>query len=149
MIKSHYLLPIIATLMLVIYSTGCAGEEPPPPSYSGPVTDYVSLLDNLRSAGATVKAAGEVTQPFFSVKGRVITVNDGDVQVFEYGDATTADTEAALVSPDGSSVGTSMVSWVAPPHFYKMGKLVVLYVGESEAVIDVLENVIGPQFAGR
>ncbi len=83
------------------------------------------------------------------MKGLVITVNGSNVQVFEYATADEADAEAALVSPDGSSIGTTMASWVAPPHFYKAEKLIVLYVGESEAIIDILESVLGPQFAGR
>ena len=134
-----------------MWSIGCAGQQPPPPppSHGGPVTDYVSLIDNLRAAGATVEPAGEVSQPFFSVKGNAITVNGENVQVFEYADAATADTEAALVSPDGSSVGTTMISWVAAPHFYKTGRLIVLYVGDDTAVINVLEDVLGAQFAGR
>ena len=152
---NRYLVSIIAILiMLVTYGIGCAGQQPPaaaPPvvSHGGPVTDYVSLIDNLRAAGATVEPAGDISQPFFSVKGNAITVNGENVQAFEYADATAANTEAALISPDGSSVGTSMVSWVAPPHFYKARKLIVLYVGESQAVIDVLESVLGLQFAGR
>ncbi len=145
---SSYLIPIIAILTLVAYGIGCAGEKPPTPT-GGQVSDYASLTDNLRKAGATVEPAGEVTQPFFSVQGKIITVNGNDVQVFEYENATAADNEAALVSPDGSSVGTSMIGWVAPPHFYKAGKLIVLYVGESESVIGELASVLGPQFAGR
>ncbi len=90
-----------------------------------------------------------MTQPFFSVNGRVIVVNGGDVQVFEYADAAAAEAERALVSPDGSSVGTSMVGWIAPPHFYKAGRLIVQYVGDSTDAIDVLEAVLGQQFAGR
>ncbi len=127
---------------------GCVSEEPPV-SHGGPATDYVSLIDNLRAAGATVEPTGEVTQPFFSVTGNIIVVNGGDVQVFEYADAAAAETEAALVSPDGSSVGTSMIGWVAPPHFYKAGRLIVLYVGDSTDVISVLEAELGQQFAGR
>jgi heat shock protein HslJ len=42
-----------------------------------------------------------------------------------------------------------MVSWVASPHFYRVEKLIVLYVGGSEPVTDVLESVLGKQFAGR
>ncbi len=155
----RYLALISIFFMLTAWSTGCAGQQPPaspplsppPPvvSHGGPVTDYVSLIDNLRAAGATVEPAGEVTQPFFSVKGNVITVNGGRVQVFEYADTAAADTEAALVSPDGSSIGTTMVGWVAAPHFYKTGRLIALYVSDDTAVINVLEAVLGTQFAGR
>lgn len=149
---------IMVIFMLTALGAGCASPQPPAPppsppppvvSHGGSVTDYVSLFDNLRAAGAAVEPAGDISQPFFSVKGNVITVNGGDVQVFEYTDAAAADTEAALVSPDGSSIGTTMVSWVAAPHFYKTGKLIVLYVGDNTAVINVLEAVLGSQFAGR
>lgn len=147
--KKKWLLIIGLVLVLTIMGVaGCTSEEPPV-SHDGPVTDYISLIDNLRQAGATVDPAGELTQPFFSVNGRVIVVNSGDVQVFEYADAAATEAEAALISPDGSSVGTSMIGWVASPHFYRVEKLIVLYVGDSETVTDVLESVLGKQFAGR
>ncbi len=147
--KKKWLLIIGLVLILAIMGlAGCVSEEPPV-SHDGPVTDYISLIDNLRQDGATVEPAGELTQPFFSVNGRVIVVNGGDVQVFEYADAAAAEAEAALVSPDGSSIGTSMPFWVAPPHFYRAEKLIVLYIGDSEAVTDVLESALGQQFAGR
>ncbi len=148
--KKNWLLAISLTLVLAIVSVaGCTSKQPPPPTHGGPVKDYISLVDNLRATGATVEPAGELTQPFFSVNGRVIVVNGGDVQVFKYADAAAAEAEAALVSPDGSSVGTSMVAWVAPPHFYRADRLIVLYVGDSTDAIDVLEAVLGQQFAGR
>ena len=71
------------------------------------VTDYISLIDNLREAGATVDTGGVTQQSCFSVNARVITVNGSDVQVFEYEDATASDTEAALISPDGFSIKTT------------------------------------------
>ncbi len=155
----RYLILIGLFSLLTAWTAGCAAPAPPPApppspqppvvSHGGPVTDYVSLIDNLRAAGATVEPAGDISQPFFSVKGNAITVNGGDVQVFEYADAATADAEAALISPDGSSIGTTMVSWVAAPHFYKTGRLIVLYVGDNASVLNALEGVLGPQFAGR
>ncbi|MEE8413089.1 MAG: META domain-containing protein [Dehalococcoidales bacterium] len=151
--KKEWLL--IAGLVLVlgiVGLTGCqadiADSEEPPVSHGGLTTDYISLIDNLRQAGATVEPAGELTQPFFSVSGRVIVVSGGDVQVFEYADGAAAEAEATLVSTDGSSIGTTMVSWVAPPHFYQAGRLIVLYVGDGTDVINVLEAVLGQQFAG-
>jgi hypothetical protein len=118
-------------------------------SHGGSVMDYVSLIDSLRAAGASVEPAGEISQPFFSVKGRTITVNGGGVQVFEYGDASAAASEAKLVSPDGEVVDKSRVGWVAPPHFFKKGKLIVLYVGDNVTITKALETVLGAQFAGK
>ena len=118
-------------------------------SHGGPVVDYVGLVDQLRGAGATVAPAGEIEQPFFSVKGLIMKVNSEDVQVFEFADAPAADAAASTVAPDGGSIGTNMVSWIASPHFYKAGKIIVLYVGNPGAVTVLLARVVGAQFAGR
>ena len=117
-----------------------------------PVQDYDSLVDNLRTAGATVEHSAlpqVIVHDFFSVTGQVFKVNGEDVQLFEYNDNAAAKAEAALVSLDGSSIGTSLPFWVAPPHFYKAGRIIVLYVGENIAVMDVLKSALGAQFAGR
>lgn len=140
--KSALVFLLVGTLLLA----ACNGEETF--SHGDTVTDYVSLVDALRAEGATVEPAGTVSQPFFSVEGQLIRVNGQDVQVFEYQDEETAQSQAELVSPDGSSVGTSMMTWVGPPHFYQKGSLIVLYVGSGEEVTSVLGTVLGPQFAG-
>jgi len=118
-------------------------------SHGGPVTDYVSLIDNLRANGATVNPEGEIEQPFFSVTGFSIQVNGASVQVFEYNSAEDAEADASLVSPDGSNIGTSMPFWVDDPHFYYKEKIIVLYVGDDPAIEELLESVLRNQFAGR
>jgi len=110
--------------------------------------DLDTLVDHLEAAGATVERVGTLSQPFFTPEGQVINVNSQDVQVFEYENESDAGVEADLVSPDGSSVGTSMMSWLATPHFYTSGKLVVLYVGDQNDTIELLNGVLGPQIAG-
>jgi hypothetical protein len=140
---------VFVILLLIIGLAGCGGSSPPPASHGGPVRDYVSLVDHLRAAGATVVPTGTVTQPFFSVTGQVTAVNGEQVQVYEYANDDDASAEASRISPDGGTVGTAMVDWVAPPHFYKEGKLIVLYVGTKVSVMRILETVLGPQFAGR
>ncbi len=111
-------------------------------------TDFNSLIDSLEDTGAVVQPTGDISQPFLAVSGQVIKVDNSDVQVFEYSGTTAANADADLVSPDGSSVGTTMISWVATPHFYKSGKLIVIYVGDNQAVISTLQEVLGSQFAG-
>ena len=167
--KSHKRRGITFTLLVVMIPLSlifmaCDGGEvstsTPTPTTTPTVKDYISLIDNLREAGATVvDTGGVIQQPCFSVDGKAITVNGSYVQVFEYEDAAAADTEAALISPHGFSINKTsdnngqigqicFISWIAPPHFYKASNLIVLYVGENQAVIDVLETVLGLKFAG-
>ena len=90
------------------------------------------LIDPLLATGADVEVTGEVVkQPFFSEGGRILLVNGERVQVMEYRDAADLEDEAAHISPHGSSTGTTMVSWVAPPHFFRNETVIVLYVGEN------------------
>lgn len=115
-----------------------------------PVED---LIMDLRSTGADVERSGNVSQPFFSVEGRLLTVNGETVQVFAYATLDEANAEAAGISPDGSSFqsegSATMVTWIGPPHFFKRDALLVLYVGVSSEVVEALEEVLGSQFAGR
>ena len=109
----------------------------------------MSLVNHLRGVGATIVPTGSVTQPFFSVTGQIITVNGEQVQVYQYANEDGANTDSARISPDGGTIGNSMVDWIAPPHFYKVGQLIVLYVGMNTSLMKILEMTLGPQFAGR
>ena len=140
---------VVAVVSLVVVLAACGGEATPAASDGGPVTDYVSLIDGLHAAGARV--AGD--EMFFAVPGRTIRVDDENVQVFEYEDAASLEDVAGGISADGYTIRgatrTAHVDWVAPPHFYKQGKLLVLYVGDDSEVMQLLEDVLGEQFAGR
>lgn len=146
----------LALLLIVAQSKGCGSSKPPVSNQPTPTSteraqamDLTRLVDSLRANGAKVEVAGEVSQPFFSVKGKSLTVNGRDIQVFEYSDARTAQGQASLVSADGSEVGRNKIGWVAPPHFYKADRIIVLYLGDSPEVVKALEAVLGKQFAGK
>ena len=115
----------------------------------GEVEDQTSLIDALRAGGAKVELGDTVEQAFFTAAGQILKVNRKDVQVFEYESPEKMEADAAQVASDGGSIGTSMVTWVEPPHFFKSGRVLVLYVGEDKAVIDLLKGALGEQFAGR
>jgi len=110
--------------------------------------DIDALSKRLRAAGVKVEPGGRVSQPFFSVGGQILAVEGEDVQVFRYATARAAGREAGRVSPDGSSVGTNMMSWMSTPHFFRKDNLIVLYVGDNAAVLRALAAVLGAQFAG-
>ncbi len=124
------------------------------------ITNYASMVYRLRQVGATVEPTGDAPfpwigfeEPFFSVQGKRIAVNGENVTVLEYDRKATMETEAETINPDGYSflklyTGIS-VGWIAPPHWYKAGRIIVMYIGKNQSVIDVLEIVLGPQFAGK
>ena len=146
---------VFALLLVVsILVSGCDGNastaiSPTSTTGSQVVEDQNSLIAALQASGATVEVGDPITQPFFTPQGNTLKVNGADVQVFEYESAEAMENEAAQVAPDGGSIGTSMVTWIDTPHFYKAGRIIALYVGSDATILGLLEKVIGPQFAGR
>lgn len=159
--KTKFLL-VSSLLVLTLLAAACGGTQPTiPPNVvetvtsvvsipeTGSVEDFDSLMEALRTAGANVEVGDNIEQAFFTQAGKILKVNGVDVQVFVFDTAEAMEAEAAKVAADGGSIGTSMVNWIESPHFYKMGRLLVLYVGEDQTIKDLLEGVFGPQFAGR
>jgi hypothetical protein len=120
-------------------------------SGTGP-TDLAALTAALdtgaASAGPKTTPTGAIDQPFIPVQGQGLSLGDQDIQVYQLADTATASALAAAVSKDGKTIGTTTVDWVGQPHWYRSGKLVVLYVGDDAATQARLALVLGPPFAG-
>lgn len=141
---------MLLLLVLVVFFTGCtvqpetAGDTTPSPAPEKTKVDsYQSLVDALRLDGATIEPGGNVEQPFFKVPGQVIRVNGQDVQVFEYENEAARQVDSSQISSDGSTIGTSIVTWMDTPHFWAKGKTIVLYIGKNQATVDLLNQVLG------
>ncbi len=104
---------------------------------------------------------GDVEQPFFRAKGTVLRVSGSgikqpaEIQSYNYDDtdlgtdgAKAAEEDAGEIGPDGNPK-TTMVTWAAPPHFFRKERIIGLYVGDDPAVLKLLSDALGPQFAGR
>jgi hypothetical protein len=114
-----------------------------------PVASFDQLVAALAAAGVSVEDTGEtLSQPFFEPPARRIRLNGEELQVFAFGSQAQAEAAAATISPGGFEIGTSMVSWVATPHFYQADDLIVLYVGDQAAIVSALDAAMGPQIAG-
>lgn len=146
MMKLRYLFVLVVLLGLAASACSGNGGGAEPDGTLSTVGDAAAALEDQ---GLPVTRGEEVEQPFFSVPAVMLNTADSGIQVFEYADEAAAEADAELVAPDGSSVGTSMPFWVGDPHFFRSGNLIALYVGADEAILDTLEAVFGPQFAGR
>jgi hypothetical protein len=127
----------------------------PPTTPSGqPVTDYSSFTHALVSAGFTVRD-GERTENdmLFTVDRRAVLIDGVSVSTYEYPTNQALDEARSSIGRDSYSVptstnGTAHVEWVATPHFYGAGTLLVLYVGDDQGTLDALRNVLGRPYAG-
>ncbi len=147
--QTQRLAPALALLATAAILVSCAAPQDADEVETRSVSTYVGLVAALRNNGSAVESLDPISQPFFVPEGQVISVDGYEVQVFEYTDEEDASSAAGNISSDGGSIGTTMVSWIEAPHFFRSGSLIVLYVGEEDSVIETLQVVLGPQIAGR
>jgi predicted small lipoprotein YifL len=139
-------------------TTAVATVTPPPEparvatSHGGPVRDHVSLVDNLRARGLTVTPLEPVVQPFLRGDGTMLAVSGAgigpaQVQSFQYESAQAAAADAATLTPE-CNPGTTRIMWVGPPHFYRAGRVLAIYVGSDTGMTGLLTELLGPQVCG-
>jgi hypothetical protein len=117
----------------------------------------------LRGKGFTVERVAEASQRFLCTYGAQLRLSGrgltppAELQAYIYDDPALAAANAKRVQPDTSvrwmeSDGSEMLAhfaWVAPPHFFQAGRVLVLYTGTDQTVLATLAELLGPQFAGR
>lgn len=122
-------------------------DEPVTP-FEGEVSDYPSLVAAIKSRGILVELTEELAESMFSAPAKVISVGGSDIQVFEFQSESDTKSSSLTVSEDGTEIGTSIIRWMDTPHFYAKGKIIVLYVGQNPEITNLLESILGQQFAG-
>lgn len=113
------------------------------------VNDLVSFVDGLREKGVRVTPVERLEQSIFSVQSTILLVGNEEVRVYEFGNMESIEKELTKISSDGTQVGKNPLKWSGPPHFYKQGKIIVLYVGSNGGVLSMLDETLGKQFAGQ
>jgi hypothetical protein len=120
--------------------------------------DTASVVDSLRVAGAAVtERPSSDGVSFLHGTPQHLLVNGQDVWIYEYPAPALAEVDASGISADGSTFHTgigpfgsaAVVDYVAPPHFYKTGRVIALYVGRDTGTLRLLRQVFGPPFAGE
>lgn len=149
-------LTVLTLTLVTLLMSACAPQaralQPQPTgtpalSHGNEIGGYVELVDALRAQNAAVEPSDEIDQDFFDVPGQAITVNGAEVQVFEFNEKVTREASAAQISPDASSIGTTMITWIDQPNFWAKGRVVVLYVGQDTSTIELLTSVLGEPIA--
>jgi len=134
---------IITTLLF----TGCN------PSIQISYDAYNELIRNLETMGYTVEVE-DVEKSILSGERKWLTLNGSEnISVYLYKNRDKMEKDASYLSDDGYSYNNGkksiIIEWVSYPHFFKSENMIVLYVGENSEIVNVLEKLVGPQFAGK
>lgn len=147
--------------LMAIELSGSCGAVGPVASHGGPFKDHVSLVDALRAKGLVVDIAGTIAQPFLRAKGTTLRVSGGplkqaaELSSFNYDDTDLRADGLKVAADDADQIDhngnprTMRVNWVAPPHFFRRERVIVIYLGSDAKMLAPLLDLLGPQCAGQ
>lgn len=132
---------VLATVALL---AGCGGGGTP---------KQQGLVAGLKSHGVEPATPQPEPAGVLGIPSTVSQVPGGELHVFTFPTEAEAKTAAARIMPDGYTIQTASginqaVDWAAPPHWFRDGREIAVYVGTSSEVVDALRTVAGAQFAG-
>ena len=146
------------TVVIITHGSSLPGTR----SHGGPIVDHVSFIDKLRGKRCIVDFPGVARQQPF-LRGDAIGLRvsgctlaqPAELQSFWYHTDSlhtdglrAAEEDARGINPDGQPSAMA-ITWPAPPHFFRKERAFVLYLGDDQAMIALLTELLGPQFAGR
>jgi hypothetical protein len=147
---------LLTLILLLIFATACTstrGGEPAADNTGGTgstgdtsISSRAGLIAALEESGATVAEGGRIQDPFFDVEAQILTVNGAEVQVYEFPDEAGRQAAQETINATGNIIGSITVDWMEEPHFFGAGRLIALYVGDDQEIIDLLASHLGQPF---
>lgn len=137
-------------LLLCFILSGCGSQST---GDKGSSLTYSAFMQKLHQKGITTTTTQALNTDLFSGTAHGVTIQMEHISVFEYETNAAMQADANRISSDGSTLhnqngSASAIDWIAPPHFYKAGRILVFYVGKSQYVISLLQSILGRPFAG-
>ena len=99
---------------------------------------------DLEKSGAKVEET-EASQSHFSIDNKDYTIDGERISVYEYDEdaASTLKNDLSTVTNNGTTINNKDVKWNKKAHIYKKGRIVVVYDGDNEKVLKVLNDTLG------
>ena len=140
----------LSLLFLCFILMGCGGQQS---DDKGTSLTYSAFVQKLQQKGVSTATTNAFNADLFSGTAHGLVIQNEHISVFEYETNDAMQAEANNISSDGSTIhnqngSTAAIDWIAPPHFYKAGRIIVFYVGKSQHITSLLQSILRPQFAG-
>lgn len=108
------------------------------------VTDLDDIRAGLAREGAVVRTIASAPGYPFAVGPTRVAVDGREIRIFEYEDAAARETDSSALTMDGYAVHGVPIDWTGPPHYWAEGRVLVVYTGSEESMVDLLTRVLGP-----
>jgi hypothetical protein len=106
-------------------------------------------MRSLQAQGAVVGVGSiPIEQPFTSVLGEVMIVDNQEIQVFEYADVTAATAVASAIYYGNSPGWEQLMLTNDDAHLYQIGNVLLLYTGSEPAITRLLVKTFGEREIG-
>lgn len=136
----------IAVLYMVTMLVGCREENNLKSTYS------ISQFENSMKDKGYKFEIKDVEQSFIPTARKRMIIDDNAIDIYLFNNDKEMENEASHIDNDGfcydNGSKSVIVCWIASPHFYKEGSLIVKYIGEDKKIISDLKDILGGEFAG-
>jgi hypothetical protein len=144
---------VIVIFLAATVLTACGAQrsaESPPESgleEEAVIITSEQILSHLRSQGIDLTLTGPSAVGWLSAApGAAYQIGEEQLYIHTYPNEAAALAAAATIPP---SADNGLMDWVDTPHFFRCAKVIVLYLGKDQRVLDVLATDCGPPFASQ
>lgn len=128
-------------------------EVPTVPASDQNPSGYAAVKAAIEANGGVVAESGQEPSGIFSHTYTTVLVNGETVQVYEFDSASAASAAAVTVSSDGTTITSGdtppiAIDFLNQPHYFQQGEVIVVYTGDDDAVVSLLRDTLGEEFAG-
>ncbi len=110
------------------------------------VEEFKKALEENNIEFTSEEIEGE--DSFIRGKREAFAIGEERVFVHQFPNTKRAAAYTGKFDLGGCSIGDCQISWAGYPHFYQKWNIIVQYVGESDEVAAILENILGAEFSG-
>ncbi|MEG2108146.1 hypothetical protein [Clostridium sp.] len=115
--------------------------------------DKSAFIKDLEAKGFEPKSDGTIKDDKYkvtSIDGEMLKIKGGELRVYEYktDQKESLNSDINSIQENGYNINGNKIEWKVSPHFYRKGRVVVIYDGDSQDVMKVLSEILGSPFIG-
>lgn len=115
--------------------------------------DKNAIMKDLKEKGFNPEVV--TTKPtdnkkIFSVDREIVKIKGGELSLYEYPMDSKGKMEEDIksIQDSGNTINGVKMTWTTAPHFYKKGRVLVVYDGNSQEIIKALNEILGNPIMG-